>query len=95
MIIPWNDGHSSLHDVLFTYQPTTSFEYAPNKYLQGGIRVTDLFVSVMRVGAFAFNVNNESSADYVAEKLNHSLNVTIEELTKLINGVRKELRKGS
>lgn len=93
IIIPWNDGHSSLLDVLFTYQPTTCFEYAPNKRLGSGIRVTDLFVSVMRIGSFAFRIDDQFSSTYIAEKLNHSCNSTIEELTILINEVCKNLVK--
>jgi len=96
IVYPWTDEKETQLDILFTYQPTTCFEYGLNCHMQGGVRVTDLFVSIMRVGAFAFQIdNNDSSPEYIAEKFRHHKNYTIEKLTDLINGVRKEIAKQS
>ena len=62
--------------------------------MQGGLAGDDLFVAVMRRGAFGFAIwNQESSAGYVGEKLNLDAghNETTEKLAELINSVRKEL----
>lgn len=87
MLIGWTDEIYTHYDILFLYK--TRF-YGTN--IQGGIKSGDLFVSIMRKGAFAFKVNdNKKSSGYIAEKLNLSNNETTEKLTELINGVMKEI----
>lgn len=87
-IVGWTDCHYTHHDVLFTL--------SPKKFgsLQGGLRGHgDLFVTIMRRSAFAFEVTrtNDLHSSYVAEKLGEGDNVTIKILTELINGVLGEL----
>ena len=68
--------------------------------MQRGVRNTDLFVSVMSVGAFGFSVFGGGSeislhGDYVSEKLRglKDRSHTYEELATLIKRVRDGLRK--
>lgn len=94
IIYPWTDEKSTQLDILFTYQPRTHFEYGLNNSgLQGGVRVTDLFVSIMRWGAFSFQLDdNPLSADYISEKFcKENISPTMDKLAQLIEGVRKEL----
>lgn len=94
MVYPWTDERETQFDILFTYQPTTCFEYGLSSHMQGGVRVTDLFVSIMRLGAFAFQIDdNDSSPEYIAEKFCCQKTYSIEKLADLINGVRKEIAK--
>ena len=85
----WNDQDFTHHDVLFALKP----RHFGN--IQGGIRPEGyLFVSVMRIGAFAFNLHREAplDPDYVNEKLGGSLGEPVRErLTALINGVMENL----
>lgn len=60
--------------------------------LQGGLRWNDLFVSIMRKGAFGFLTNVEKDSGYIAEKLNLGNNVTTEKLTELINAIIQNLK---
>lgn len=93
IIYPWTDERSTQLDILFTYQPQTCFEYGLSSHLQGGVRVSDLFVSIMRWGAFSFQLDDNSlSADYIAEKFcKDNVSPTMDKLAQLIEGVRKEL----
>lgn len=94
VIYPWTDERSTQLDILFTYQPRTHFEYGLNNTgLQGGVRVSDLFVSIMRWGAFSFQLDdNPLSSNYIAEKFcKENVSPTIDKLAQLIEGVRKEL----
>lgn len=91
VIVGWSDVHGTHFDILFTL---TALRYGDQ--IQGGIRPgTDLFVSIMRWGAFAFEVNNaDTHPGYYEEKLG-SLGKFGEQtsaaLADLINGVRKAL----
>lgn len=87
IIIAWTDQRGSQFDILF------SFRALPDGPLQGGIKPNnDLFVSIMRKGAFAFSLDRQSAPGYYGEKLNMSQEgVTIEALADLLNGVRREL----
>ena len=89
IIIAWTDGHGSQFDILFSYRAL------PDGPIQGGLKPNnDLFVSIMRRGAFAFSTDRQSVPGYYAEKLNMSQEgVTIEALAELLNGVRRELGK--
>jgi hypothetical protein len=91
VIVGWSDGNGTHLDVLFTLH---ALRYGDQ--IQGGIRpASDLFVSIMRWGAFAFEVNEaDTHPGYYEEKLGSSGafgETTREALAELINGVRKLL----
>ena len=62
---------------------------------QRGLKHSDLFVSIMSIGAFGFKVDdNKKRPTYIAEKLfNNNLNSSVEKVTELINGIIAELLK--
>ena len=75
------------YDILFDYDVLSL------GFIQGGIKDDYLFVSIMRIGAFAFKIDDEKHAGYIAEKLfNGRLDSSVEKLTELINGIIKELQ---
>lgn len=83
VIIGWTDEEYTHYDILFslnTFKPEGNM-------LQGGIRNTDLFVSIMGIGAFGFDRHSVKSPGYIAEKLNVRGKITAEKLAELINGV--------
>lgn len=61
--------------------------------MQRGIRGTDLFISIMSIGAFGFKLDGIKHGSYIEEKLNIHGIVDIDKLAELINGVLKELEK--
>ena len=83
VVIGWTDEDYTHHDILFSFN---TFKPEGNM-LQRGIRSTDLFVSIMGLGAYGFNRYSEKSAGYIAEKLNVRGKITAEKLAELINGV--------
>lgn len=89
VFVGWTDGDMTHFDILFTYNPLGFGTH------QGGVRPTDLFVSIMRIGAFGFEIEHEDThASYYEEKLAvglHGLGSTGEKLAELINGVKKYL----
>ena len=94
IIIGWTDGEGSHYDILFTLGAETNNEN--RKTIQGGLKpATDLFVSVMRKGAFAFEINNRwTSPQYFAEKLTlGGAGSTAEKLAELINGIKYAVYK--
>lgn len=105
VLIGWTDENYTHFDILFTYKPTVAIGQIINGVFvediflsanfQGGIRPTDLFVSIMRVGAFGFEVNNKDTHwSYYDEKLGSRFRFgeTIgAKLAELINGVKKNL----
>jgi hypothetical protein len=89
VIIGWTDEEMTHYDILFTQLP---FQFGSN--LQGGIKPTsDLFVSIMRKGAFAFDIKNtDTHWSYYSEKLGGGFGETTgQKLADLINGVKKYL----
>ncbi len=88
MLIGWTDEEGTHFDILFAYKVS----FSGNNF-QGGIRpATDLFVSIMRKGAFAFDVENENTHyGYYAEKLFLGDDISSKKLGELINGIKKEL----
>lgn len=88
-IIAWTEQQGSQMDIWLTVQP---IQAGP---VGRGLRATtDLFVAVIGFGAFGFEIdrNNALHAGYVAEKLSWGeVNITIEKITELIEGVIKEL----
>lgn len=88
VIIGWTDGKGTHFDILFVL--------GAEKFgtIQGGIRGSDLFVSIMRWGAFGFCVDHkDTDAGYYEEKLGNrgTFGPTAEPLAELINGVKKYL----
>ncbi len=89
ILIPWTDGEGSQLDILLNLLFTPAI--GP---IQGGIESDYLFVSIMRVGAFAFRIgNNETTGDYYSEKLGLTSGATADKLAVFLNGVRKELNE--
>ena len=87
-LIGWTDEERTHYDILFTY------EVDKNGYVQSGIKENDLFISIMRTGAFGFKIDSEKYPEYIAEKLfNGRVDSSVEKLTELINGIIKELKK--
>jgi hypothetical protein len=80
VIIAWTDLKGTQLDILFTLRP---LQCGP---VQGGIRgPSDLFVSIMRIGAFAFSLGEaDTDEGYYKGKLGEGG----KELADLINGVR-------
>lgn len=59
---------------------------------QRGLRITDLFVSIMSVGSFGFKTDSTKDVGYIAEKLfNSRVDDSVKAVTDLINGIIKEL----
>lgn len=91
VLVGWTDGEQSHHDVLFSLRPYVAGT------IQGGIANAPLFVSVMRVGAFAFGGNPGATLTpgYVAEKLGlgSGESSTAIALEELITGVLAALDK--
>lgn len=85
-LIGWSDERGTHLDILFS-------TIAPFKSLgecRRGIRASYLFVSVMGVGAFGFDVSDHKThPSYYSEKLN--LGWSSQEVADLINGVKKSL----
>ncbi len=91
ILIGWTDESGTHFDILFVH--TTNFE---GSNIQGGIRRVDLFVSIMRMGAFGFDVENtDTDWNYYDEKLSGGTigETTGRKLAELINGIKKELLK--
>lgn len=88
--IGWTDQNGTHFDILFTHWVNLA-----GNNIQGGIKPhSDLFVSIMRVGAFGFeNFDSETHPGYFEEKLatGRSLGSTAQPLADLINGVKKRL----
>lgn len=87
-LIGWTDERATHYDILFTCGANK------NGYIQGGIRANDLFISIMRIGAFGFKFKTyeEKHPSYIAEKLfNGRLDSSVEKVTELINGVIREI----
>lgn len=88
ILIGWTDEMSTHYDILFTKDPSIS-----GTNIQGGIRRDDLFVSIMRIGCFGFEIENtDTHWGYYSEKFNSNFGeMTGQKLAELINGVKKEL----
>ena len=103
MLIGWTDEMGSHYDILFTYKPASSLGQILNGVwiedvflsgsFQGGIKPSDLFVSIMRLGCFGFEVENlDTDWHYYSEKLGGRFNEpTGEKLAELINGIKEYL----
>lgn len=86
VIIGWTDEEYTHLDLLF------NFSTHKEGMLQRGLRGNELFVSIISVGAFGFDVRDrEIHSGYISEKLNIYGKPTITKLAELINGIIKEL----
>jgi len=84
VIIGWTDEEYTHLDILFSFRAYKDM----NNYLQRGIRGNELFVSIIGLGAFGFDVDNEKKAPgYIAEKLNLTGQPTVDKFGELINGI--------
>lgn len=91
VMIGWTDGHGTHFDILFVLG---SKKYGSN--IQGGIHpTTDLFVSIMRWGAFGFDIEHTDTAPgYYEEKLGRHRAFGVEcaqAFADLINGVKQNI----
>ena len=75
------------YDVLFSLFPRGNQNIA-----QGGVRRSDLFISIMRKGAFGFGIGDsiDTNHHYYSEKLTATVT---EELSDFFNLVRAEIYK--
>lgn len=87
VLLGWTDQQGTHFDVLLKF---TARVHGNN--IQGGVRGTDLFVAIMRRGAFGFELENEDThAGYYDEKLGGGMGETKEKFAELINGIKKHL----
>ena len=95
LMIGWTDGAGSHFEIMFVTQP---LKLQGNQW-QGGLRTTDLFVSIMGVGSFGFEYDEHYKKHpyYFSEKLDrHGVlgnGVTLVALAELLNGVMESLHK--
>jgi len=89
VLIGWTDEAKPVgthFDILFTRKAVKEGT------VQGGVRGGDLFVSIMRLGAFGFDIANKDTASgYYMEKLRFSGEETGEKLAELINEIKKRI----
>lgn len=86
VIIGWTDEKYTHLDLLFNY---VQFKQG---MLQRGLRGNELYVSIIGIGSFGFDVNNsDKAAGYISEKLNINGEPTISKLAELINNIIRRL----
>lgn len=86
-VFAWTDQFGSQFDILMVTEPIHL-----GGMLQGGVKSDDLFVSIMRRGAFGFEIKNrDTHASYYDEKLHIGNGCTAKKIADLINGVINEL----
>lgn len=92
VIIGWTDQHGTHFDILFN-RINPGGKYGNN--FQGGIKpYGDLFVSIMRMGAFAFEIENDDThPGYFNDKLGGMLGTSAEKIAELINNVKLRLKE--
>lgn len=83
IIIGWTDEEYTHYDILFAVYPHKE------GYLQRGLTHDDLYISIIGLGSFGFNICNEHDGGYIAEKLN--LSGDCKKLAELLNNVQKLL----
>lgn len=89
VLIGWNDEHHTHFDILL--------KLGVQKYglVQGGIKGSDLFVAIMRRGAFGFEKeHSNTNAGYFEEKLGGDMGIAGEKFAELINGIKSKLNHG-
>ena len=86
VIIGWTDEKHTHLDLLF------NFKTYKEGMLQRGLRGNELYVSIISLGAFGFDVKDrEIHEGYISAKLNIHGEPTVSKLAELINSVIKEL----
>jgi len=86
-IFPWTDGLGTQYDILVSLPVT-------EKELQRGMHDADLFIGIIGLGLWGFDIGGEKYSSYIAEKLNIApQSPTTIELTKLISLLLNELEK--
>lgn len=87
VFVGWTDGHMSHFDILFTKRPLGVGHF------QRGIHTSDLFVSIMGIGAFGFEIENEDTHwGYIDGKFDNFFGPTTGPIVAtLINEVKKRL----
>lgn len=89
VIIGWTDEEYTHLDLLFSLSP---YKQSSN-YLQRGLRgINEVYVCIIGIGAFGFDIDGEKSSEYISEKLNIHGQPTVDKLTELINGIIKEIK---
>lgn len=88
VFIGWTDGLHSHFDILMTAHVTL-----PQGHFQRGINPRDLFVSIMSVGAFGFEIlDADVDGGYVDEKFGKFFGAeSADQLAHMISGVRRKL----
>ena len=93
-IVPWTDEEGTQFDILFNvFRVPEQMVSHGLGLIQGGLNSRDLFISIMRVGAFAFErEKTDTHASYYAEKLRIPAGGhTSEKLAELFNQVKLSL----
>lgn len=86
VIIGWTDEEYTHLDLLF------NFKTYKEGMLQRGLRGNELFVSIIGLSVFGFDVKDrEIHEGYISTKLNIHGEPTVSKLAELINSVIKEL----
>ena len=94
VFIGWTDEKETHLDILFKYGAFRPY----HNITQFGIRPTNLFISIIKIGSFAFDTDYKKSPSYYAEKLFSTTNLNyefIEKLSNLFNGVIESLNRGN
>lgn len=85
ILIPFNAGDMTQYDILLSYG---AFVVGNPTLLQGGLKLDDLFVSIIRKGSFGFKIGQTSSNEYYMEKLGVGSSFL---LTEVLNEIRMTL----
>ena len=86
VIIGWTDEKYTHLDLLFNYKSHKE------GMLQRGLRGNELYVSIISLGAFGFDVKDrEIHEGYISQKLNIHGEPTVSKLAELINGIIRGL----
>lgn len=93
VMIGWTDEDGSHYDILFCYKKM----FMSGSNIQGGINPrSDLFVSIMRLGAFSFEVEKTGTHyKYYSEKLGIRSLESIISIADLIEGIKRSILKMS
>ena len=93
LLIGWTDGRGTHYDILFVLGKKAVGHINalhPSAIKEMHRYAPVLFVSVLRLGAFGWNLGEDEALhpEYVAEKLNINALATAEALTVLLNGLK-------
>ncbi len=92
LLIGWTEGMGTHYDILFTLGKYTAghVQSLHSSLVAGMQRHPVLFVSILKVGAFGFDIGEDKALhpNYVAEKLNIPGPPTAQALTVLLNAIK-------